>query len=445
MKITDMGVKVPEILIPDENVNMTKWSVLACDQYTSDERYWKDVEKFVGGNPSTLHIMLPEIYINDPSRSEMIGYIKETMKRYIDDSVLKLLPEGFVLVERMICGQPRKGLMVAVDLEHYHYDIEKKPAIRATEQTILDRIPPRIEIRRGAMMEMPHVIVLMDDKDKTVIEPLYERRKFYPLLYDFDLMGGGGNIKGYFVNDKMATNDALYAMMSLPEKDGMRFAVGDGNHSLATAKEVWEREKILLTPEEQAESPLRYALVELINIHDEGLMFMPIHRVIMGTPPPQCVQYVVDKLNAGGVSAKLVFSRRRQNSEDIADSNGKRIYFCSKDSVGWIELGGEAERALTVEVLQPILEQYVEENPTSAIEYVHSDEALAELTSGYDNLGFIMPALNKDEFFDMIVKCGVLPKKTFSIGEENQKRYYLECRLLSVPEEEETEEEEVGE
>ena len=440
MKITDMGIRVPEILIPDENVNMTKWSVLACDQYTLDKSYWSDVEKYVGGNPSTLHIMLPEVYIDDPSRAERINYIKETMHRYIDDSVLKLLPEGFILVERTINGKQRKGLMAAVDLEKYHYDIAQKPLIRATEQTILERIPPRIEIRRGAIMEMPHVMVLMDDKERSVIEPIYERKKFFPLLYDFDLMGGGGNIKGYFVNDQMLTNDAMYAMMNLPEHDGMKFAVGDGNHSLATAKEVWEREKINLTPVERQNNPLRYALVELLNIHDEAVEFTPIHRVVLGATPPACVQYVVDKLNASGVTAKLVFSRRRQNRMGEEDMNGKRIHFSGKDSVGFINIENPSH-PLNAGMIQPILEEFIKDNPSSTLDYVHSMEEFEKLTGEYDNVGFMMPAINKEDFFDTVVKCGVLPKKTFSIGEEKDKRYYLECRLLVEPGEEEIAEE----
>ena len=440
MKSEKIGVGVPEILIPGENVNMKKWAVLACDQYTTNQKYWSDVEKFVGSSPSALHIMLPEIYLDSDSKEERIQYAKTTMRQYIEDDVLKLLPEGFILVERTINGAARKGLMLMVDLDRYHYDISKRPAIRATEETVLERIPPRMEIRKGADIEMPHVMLLMDDAQDRVIGPLWEMKDSLPVIYDFELMQNGGNIKGYFVEDQQTLLDTLRAMERLPQRDGMTFCVGDGNHSLATAKAVWEHAKQTMTDEELAESPLRYALVELINLHDPALTFEPIHRVLFNVNPTQCVQYIVDKLNGMGASSKLIFSKRRmdmQKNDSAADEN---VFFTSKNSGGRIEITAP-NHPLVVGMIQPILEQFVRENPSSKLDYVHGADELDELVKGYDTLGIFMPALKKEDFFDVLAECGVLPKKTFSLGQADEKRFYLERRLLAQIEVVEQEEE----
>lgn len=429
-----LGIAAPEILIPDEKLNLKKWAVLACDQYTTDSRYWSEVEHQVGSSPSTLHIVLPEIYLGQPDTAERISYAKETMGKYLEDGVLKLLPKGFVLVEREIGGKPRKGLMVAVDLEEYDYDISKRPLIRATEQTLLERIPPRVEIRKGAVLEVPHALLLMDDRNNQVIEPIWERRSSLPKLYDFELMQGGGRIRGYFVNDKALTQQIFDAMQALPTWEGMRFAVGDGNHSLATAKAVWDAQKERMSPEEREESPLRYALVELINLYDEALTFQPIHRVLIKLNPVHCIQYVVDKLNSKGRGARLVFSRKKQSAQ-VSDA-AQTVFFTSKDSAGRIEIT-QPEHPLAVGELQPILEQYVAENPSVTLEYIHGDAEMEEIATEYDNLGFYMPGMKKEDFFSTIVECGVLPKKSFSLGSADEKRYYMECRLLvRAPEEE---------
>ncbi len=428
----EVGIEVPEILIPNEKVNMRKWSVVACDQYTTNQRYWSEVERFVGNSPSTLHIMLPEIYLDDPQVSERIARTKDIMRSYLEDSVLNLLPQGFVMVERYIDGKPRKGLMVAVDLEEYDYDISKKPVIRATEETLLDRIPPRVAIRKNADVEMPHVLVLMDDKEKKVIEPLWQRKDRFPKLYDFDLLQNGGRLVGYFINDPAAIEGVMQALSELKVWDGMRFCVGDGNHSLATAKTVWEQAKETLSEEEQSESPLRYALVELLNLHDDALELRPIHRVIGKVNTAQCIQYVTDQLNRQGKDARLVFSRRRPSMQ--MSSAAETVFFTSKDSSGRIEIHNPAY-PLVVGEIQPILEKYVEETGSCRIEYIHGDQELEAMASDYDMLGFYMPAMSKDSFFETVIECGVLPKKCFSLGEANEKRYYLECRLLTQAEE----------
>ena len=434
-----IGVAVPEILIPDEKTNMRKWAVIACDQFTQNQQYWNDVERFVGSSPSALHVMLPEIYLDTPEKAERIASAKEIMRSYIEDGVLNLLPPGFILVERYIDGVVRKGLMVNVDLEEYENEPYKNPVVRPSEEVIAERIPPRIEIRNGADIEMPHIMLLMDDKNKTVIEPVWQKKEFFPKVYDFELMMNGGRITGYFINNKETEHEIMQALAALPLKDGMRFCVGDGNHSLATAKAVWEQAKERLTPEQRAESPLRYVLCELINIYDDGLTIKPIHRTISGLNTSKCVQYIVDRLNASGADARLVFSRRKPNLQQ--SDAAQTIFFSSKDSAGRIEIYSPTS-SMIVEELQPVLENFIREFPACKLEYVHGDEELEELTRQYDTLGFIMPAMEKDTFFDTLASFGVLPKKSFSLGEAKDKRYYLECRLnANLPKEEEPEEE----
>lgn len=434
------GIAIPRILIPDDKVNMKKWAVIACDQYTSDTRYWAETEKFVGNVPSTLHMMLPEVYLDAPDKQERIADTRETMYDYIEAGILKELPEGFILVERTIGGMPRKGLMVLIDLEEYEFDITKKPLVRPTEQTVRDRIPPRMQIRMDAAVEMPHILALIDDPDFTVIEPVYEKRLSLKKLYDFDLMMNGGPIAGYFVDSFEIIKGVMDAMAALPTHDGMKICVGDGNHSLATAKEIWNRAKLSLSPEELAVSPLRYALVELINLHDPALSMLPIHRALFGVNPANCIQYIVEKLNARGLGARLIFSRRRITPETM-DPN--TIYFNSRDSMGRIELS-RISGNLMLEDLQAVLEQFAAEHPNSRLDYIHGDDAIAELKTQYNTLCFILPALNKSSFMDTIVRCGVLPKKCFSLGEADEKRFYLECRLLVLPDEDLPEEPETA-
>jgi len=448
-RIFSTGITIPEILLPiEEKVNMRKWAVIACDQFTANGQYWADVERFVGSSPSTLHMMLPEIYLNDSDRDDRIHFAKQTMEKYLNEGVLALLPRGLILVERTVGSVVRKGLMVAIDLQQYSVDPEDKPLIRPSEKTLMERIPPRIEMRRDAMVEMPHVLVLIDDKEDSVIGRVYNERGRLPVLYDFDLMKDGGHIKGYMVEDEALIDHVLEAVAELPTVDGMRFLVGDGNHSIATAKAVWDEAK-LTVPEEQWEGhPLRYTLVELVNLEDPTVEFMPIHRVLYKVNSTKCLQYIVDKLNSKGTEARLIFSSRKNNLASFSDQFV--IPFISRDSAGRIEIT-KPTRLSAAEEIQPIIEQFLSENTTADIDYIHDPDECTEIAKNYDNLGFIMPALKKEDFFEMVAKCGVMPKKTFSLGEAEQKRYYLECRLIAhaeieepaeeVPMEDETEEE----
>ncbi len=431
--VNETGVGVPRILLPDEKVNMRKWSVVACDQYVDDEDYWDSVDRMVGNSPSTLRMMLPEAYLSQKDIHERIEDTKDAMYDYIEQGVLKELPQGFMLVERFIRGNPRVGLMVMLDLEKYEFEPHAHPLIRPTEKTIKDRIPPRMQIRINAPVEMPHVLALIDDPDNTVIEPLYNRRNEYKKLYDFDLMMDGGRITGYFVDSEQAINGVLDAIDALPARDGMRICIGDGNHSLATAKEVWNRSKNSMSEKERAISPLRYVLCELINLHDPALDMLPIHRAITGINSSTGIQFVVDKLNQQGLGARLIYSRRRKiPGFGIDQQDSHAIFFNGKDCNGRIELSSLSGK-LVLEDLQPVLEQLVEEIPQAKLEYLHGDMRIDEIASSYDTVCFVIPPIKKDEFMQTIIDCGVLPKKSFSLGEENEKRYYLESRLLIIP------------
>lgn len=440
-RVKNIGIKVPEALLPDKKVNMRKWAVVACDQYTTNEAYWREVERTVGGSPSSLHIMLPEIYLKAADRDARIAGAKENMTRFIDEGILTLLPEGFILVERTIDRKVRKGLMVLVDLEEFDADPFKKAQIRASEEVLPERVQARMDIRTGAELEMPHIFLLMDDPQFRVIEPIWRRRESFTKLYDVDLMLHGGRVTGYLIEDKNVEEEILQQLSRLKLRDGMRFCVGDGNHSLATAKAVWEEAKQTLTLEERQDHPLRYAMCELINLHDPAMSLLPIHRVISGVSSSMCIQYIVDHLNSVGADARLVFSRRKP-SQQITEAP-EVIFFTSKSSAGRIEINSPSAKML-IEQLQPVLEDFVREYPLAKLEYVHGDAEFDRMTQEYDTLGFVMPAMDKRTFFDELAEMGVFPKKCFSLGEANEKRYYVECRLLAeheeVPEEEEIDE-----
>ena len=427
-KLTGLGIEIPEVLLPDKKVNMRKWAVIACDQFTSNRAYWGEVERIVGNNPSTLHIMLPEIYLDAPDKDERIRAAKNIMANYIDDGILSLLPAGFVLVERQTDGGIRKGLMVNVDLEAFEPEPSAKSTVRASEEILHERVMPRVDIRAGAELEMPHIFLLMDDPDFKVIEPIWRRREDLAKLYDFDLMLNGGRTAGYLVNDKEMEESILHAMSELKTRGGMRFCVGDGNHSLATAKEVWEEAKRFLPADELETSPLRYAMCELINLHDPALSLKPIHRVIKGATPAMAIQYVVDRLNSLGADARLVFSRRKPSMQ-MTDAP-QVVFFSSKDSSGRIEINAP-NTTILADLIQPVLERFASEHSSCELDYIHGDEEFERITGGYDALGFLMPPMRKETFFDELSEYGVFPKKCFSLGEAHEKRYYLECRLLT--------------
>ena len=433
-----VGIIFPQILIPEKKVNKQKWAVIACDQYTSHEDYWIRTSKLVGGAPSAYHIIVPEAFVEAPDIDERISHAKDIMRSYIEDGVLVCLPEGLVLVERETPHGTRVGLVLAIDLDQYETDASKKPLIRATERTVRDRMTVRISLREDAVLECPHVMLLLNDESDSVIGPVYRAKESFAKIYDTVLMQDGGRIQGWFAEDEVVLEGVVSALAALKKKakEGMLFAVGDGNHSLAAAKQVWESAKLAMSEEEQQQSPLRYALVEVVNLFDHGISMHPIHRVVFNVDVPNALRTLVTILNRTGQEAHMMYTRGTRGQ---ANPNSQAIRFESKMSKGYIEVK-KPSHALVTQTLTEALDILCEELPRARVDYIHGDEEFRELSHGHAALGFVMDPMAKEELFDAVVTHGVLPKKAFSLGNAEEKRYYFESRLLVVADDDEEEE-----
>ena len=419
-------MKIPfkrgNILLP-KNADMTKWSVVACDQYTSEPEYWADVEKIVGENPSTLKLTLPEIYLEEENIQERINNINENMKELMDENFFNEYKDSMIYLQRtQKDGKIREGLMGIVDLEGYNYEIGSQTPIRATEKTVIERIPPRVKIRENATLELPHIMILIDDDKKDIIESLKTKVNENDVVYDFDLMKDGGHIKGYLLNNEtmneidkkledLAEEDAFAKKYNLKNKDVLLFAMGDGNHSLATAKACYENLKKTMSEEEYLNNPARYALVELVNLHSDALEFEAINRVVFDTNPENLIKklkeyYIINK-----------------------EGNGEKFEIITKDidEIWYIE---NPKSNISVGSIQIFLDEYLKEN-AGKIDYIHGEEVTKELTRKNDNnVGFIFDAMPKSELFKTVILDGSLPRKTFSMGHSYDKRYYLEARKI---------------
>ncbi len=441
MDTDQLGIIFPQILIPDKKVNKQKWSVIACDQFTSNEDYWIKTARTVGGSPSSYHIIVPELFLKSGDAGERIAHAKQTMRDYIEDGVLVSLPEGIVMVERETPHGTRVGVVLAVDLEQYDIDASKKPLIRATERTVTERLPVRISLREDAVLECPHVMLLINDIKDTVIAPVYQVREKFSKIYSTPLMQNGGHVQGWFIDDPAVLSgvkDAL-ARLKAQSRDNMLFAVGDGNHSLAAAKAVWDRRKGLMTPEERAQSPLRYALCEVVNLYDPGITVHPIHRVMFNVQDvSSALRTLVSIFNRTGQEAHMMYTRgtRAQKKEGV-----HTILFESKMSKGHIEVT-KPNHPLASQTLTEALDMLAEELPKASIDYIHGDDEFHALARSHASLGFIMEPMQKNDIFDNVIEYGVLPKKSFSLGMAEEKRYYFECRLIVEAEDEAPEEEE---
>ncbi len=412
-----------DILLPDFNVtDGTKWAALACDQYTSEPEYWKEAKKVVGDAPSTLNITLQEVYLSETE--ERIPEINGRMKEYLG-SFLNNNPDSIIYLERKQSdGRIRHGIIGMIDLEAYDYKKGSSSMIRATEGTVLSRIPPRVKIRRDAVLEAPHVLLLIDDPKKTVIEPLYENKKGLSKAYEFDLMLKGGHVSGYFADENeknriFASLDLLASnenMKSRYGKDGLApllFAVGDGNHSLATAKACYEELKEKIGAEEALAHPSRYALCEIVNLHDEALSFEPIYRVVFGADPYALMdefKKYAEALSGEGNTQKVTA---------VIGSTDEEIVI------------PHPEAQLTVGTLQAFLDEYVKLHPDVEVDYIHGVESLRTLAKKENAIGFLFDGMEKDELFKTVIFDGALPRKTFSMGHADDKRYYLECRKIA--------------
>lgn len=415
-KFSSLGFYPADILLP-KGAEMEKWAVVACDQFTSEPEYWERVEKTVGNAPSTLRLILPEAELKASDVEDKIAKINASMDDYMSRGLFETLKDSLIYVERSQSdGKIRHGLIGMIDLDAYDFTPGSGALIRATEGTVLERIPPRAKVRRNASLELPHVMLLIDDPGRTVIEPLTAKADGMEKLYDFDLMENGGHIKGFKLSQEQidAVAQSLSSLCSdeeMQKKYGVSgvapllFAVGDGNHSLATAKACWEEQK--------GKNPLaRYALVEVVNNHDDALQFEPIHRVIFGV---KAADFLAE------------FKKFYSNAYE-GKGEGHVIEVVYEGYRGFWTVP-DPKVQLAVGTLQAFIDVYLKAHG-GEVDYIHGDDVTRELGAKSGNMGFLLPAMGKDQLFKTVMSDGVLPRKTFSMGHAQDKRYYIEARRI---------------
>ena len=417
-------MKIPfkrgNILLP-KNTDMTKWSVVACDQYTSEPEYWNSVREIVGSNPSTLNLTLPEIYLEESDVEERIKKINQNMEELVNMDFFNEYSDSMIYLERtQEDGKVREGLMGIVDLEDYSYEKGSQTLIRATEKTVIERIPPRVKVRENALLELPHIMILIDDEKKNIIESLKNKVTESDIVYDFDLMKNGGHIKGYLLNNEtmdevderlkcLADKDYFENKYGVKDKGILLFAMGDGNHSLATAKACYENLKKEIG-EKALSSKSRYALVELVNLHSDALEFEAINRVIFNTDKDKLLN-----------SLKEYYTINKEgNGQEF------RVVTDSIDEAWYIE---NPKSNIAVGSIQMFLDDYLKDN-VGKIDYIHGEDVTKSLASKDNNVGFIFDEMAKEDLFKTVILDGALPRKTFSMGHANDKRYYLEARKI---------------
>ena len=411
--------KKADILVP-KNVDMSKWAVVACDQYTSEPEYWKEVENIVSRESSTLNLIIPEIYLEESNVEKRITKVNDEMKEYLQKGIFETLENSLVYIERTGSnGKVRQGIIGMVDLEEYSYERGVESLIRATEGTVLERIPPRVKVRQNAEIELPHVMILIDDEKKEIIENV--QTQVAEKIYDFELMQNGGHIKGYKVSDE-GVNSIFKGLEGLAEKEEFNkkygvngkevllFSVGDGNHSLATAKTCYENLKKQLPKEEYENHPARYALVEIVNLHSEALEFEPIHRVVFEVDAKDMVEELGKFYNIS------------------KDGNGQKIEYVYKDESDTIYIQNPKSN-LAVGSLQIFIDDYISKKG-GKVDYIHGDDVVKTLGKGEGNIGFLLEGMDKSDLFKTVILDGALPRKTFSMGHSNDKRFYLEARKI---------------
>jgi len=431
MNFDKIGLQIPELMLPGPSIDKTAWTVVACDQYSSEPDYWEAVSTLTKGKPSTRHLMLPEVYLEQDD-ANAIQSIQQTMHEYLEQGVLESFNDGLVIIERTLSsGQKRLGVMVALDLEHYDYTAGAQTLIRATEGTIVDRLPPRIKIREGAPLELPHIMVLIDDPERTVIEPLFEQT--LKELYDVELMQNSGHLRGLQVADQGAIQRFGKALAALADSATFKekyhtddsqqplvYAMGDGNHSFATAKAIWEKMKSAQGFNQVANHPARYTLVELVNLYDQSLAFEPIHRVVFNTDPSALLTGFNSYCAERGIEVI-------QASEN-APAN-QSIEYCSADATGFLLINNPVQQ-LATGTLQQFIDHFLERHPQAKVDYIHGADATRKLAADKGNIGFLLPPIAKDSLFKTVIFDGALPRKTFSMGEAEDKRFYYETRKL---------------
>ena len=399
-------IKAPHILLPKKGSDLNAYAVIACDQFTSNLEYWQDIDRLSKDKLSTYHMIFPEAYLGKVNEKKYIEQINKNIEKNLKDKSLVDIGECFILVDRKTSIVPhRLGLVISIDLEDYSYLKGVKSLIRASEATIVERIPPRLKIRENAAVEFPHILFLYDDKDRNIIEPLYENKDKLEKVYDFDLNKDGGHLTGYKVNNTKEIISKFEQLLK-KNKNDLLFIVGDGNHSLATAKAHWDKTKENLSSEERKSHPARFALVEALNIYDRGLIFEPIHRIIF---------------NAGddfldGLKKKL---------------NGDTLSYAYSKKSGKTPLKMLKNAPMCYKVVQDYIDEYLKDHKGSSVDYIHDeDELLSTADKNPNSIAIKMPSLTKSDIFDYIAKDEVLPRKAFSMGRANEKRYYLESKLI---------------
>jgi hypothetical protein len=431
-----VAVQIADILLPKKGTDLTKWSVIACDQFTSQPDYWQAVAGKVGDAPSTFHMILPEVFLGTSEEKSRVQSTQAKMQEYIQSGTLAPY-EGLIYVERTVDGKTRRGLMLALDLEKYDFNKGSQSLIRATEGTILDRLPPRIKIREGAAVELPHILVLIDDPVDTLFSTIEKQKASLPLAYDFELMQNSGHLTGRFITDQELETQVISTLESLskpdvfagkygvsPEMGVLLFAVGDGNHSLATAKSIWE----MLKPKVGMDHPARYALVEIENVHDKGLEFEPIHRVLFGVNADPTTEL---KIYFGGDISFAPAKTKDDMILAVKSAKNAGHHFGMITTQGFAVVTVEHPKTnLPVGTLQAFLDSWLKTGNAGQIDYVHGDDVVCELGTQSGNVGFYLAGMPKSDLFKTVILDGALPRKTFSMGEAHEKRFYMECRKI---------------
>lgn len=418
MSFERIGIRPAQILLPAAGVKPETWACIACDQYTSEPEYWEKAFAVAGDAPSAIRLILPEY--NLKNSESLIPQIHRTMADYLAQGLLTpAVNPGFILCERTIASGTRLGLVCTVDLEQYSFEKGSLPLIRPTEQTITDRLPPRLKIRRGAPVELTHIMILIDDPDRTVLEPLQAAKASLRKVYDFDLMMNGGHLAGWAVDSAEAlaqVDQSLNALMDTKGENPLLLAVGDGNHSLATAKAYWNEIRESLTEAERENHPARYALCEIVNIHDKALLFEPIYRIVTGTTRAAVMADWKAYAEAKGMSL-------------AAEGSDHRFTVVSADGEETVAVLNP-EGAIPCETIQKFLDSFLSRYPEAGIDFIHGEGSLRALAAKPETVGFLLPDIDKHSFFKDVEKLGVLPRKTFSMGEADEKRFYMEAKKI---------------
>lgn len=435
-----IGVAVPNILLPKSGTDMHRYAVVACDQYSSEPAYWERVAAEVGDQPSTLRLIYPEAFLSAPDREAREAEVNAKMASYLESGFFEAKP-GMIYVERMTTTGLRRGLVVALDLEAYDFSAGSQSLVRATEGTIADRLPPRVRIRREAPLELPHIMVLIDDAAATVIEPLGGAKAELEPVYDFDLMEEGGHIAGWRLPEaasdrvaealsKLADPLAFMKRYGLEDPQAvLLYAMGDGNHSLATAKVIYEELKAK-DPKAAKESPLRYALVELVNLHDDSLVFEPIHRLLFGLKDLKGPMTAFANAYEDRFRYQAVGSFEAMVEQVRAETPSEHRFGVVRQEGFGVATVSRPEAGLSVGTLQNVLDRFMKAGEAREIDYVHGDKALIELATHPGDIGFYLAPTQKQDLFRAVIQDGALPRKTFSMGEAQDKRFYLEARAL---------------